>query len=662
MMEHAKKVSLLEWLLFAVFAAQFIVSVIFNFQLHESHIGFDSSWSYLKAVLMWKEKALFSDAWIDTTSLSLDSATLLAALIYGLTGNLFFSYGLSNLIILSGILLLLYKIAGLMGLDRRVRLLCVNLALCPYLVNGFHIGLELGYLNSVIAGPAFYGVRVLTFLLIMYNFLSLQNERVTRVGIALSIALCVLAGISSGILIIVLILIPGIAFLAERCLIKNSFSVLKKKEAIYLYCCLFCTYGGKLIAEKVLKIVTLDTSRSWTSIEKIWTNFGAVIQGLMKLMGVLPVRDTTVWILTKEGLYRLFPLAIFAVALISVVFGARYVLKNLEECNRNVLFCVNILACQFLEFGLFNAQYGSPIFEERYLICAFITIILIVGFFVSCLPQKYIVTYLIWTVLIGGLMGTNAISDRKYMATTNESWELSAIRDTVSKSDAQVVYLWGDTVDTLGRTLRVYDLGHIYKCIPTAGGGYHHFGDYVYYDQNEEYDGPTLLIVPNDVEVNVPEYIMDHYSKVEELTWVNVFYSEDNPMDFTAGITNDVSIDYPYTTGVFTQNGTWEGRNFLSDGTGGLIMYGPNADTREGVYDFTLFYEVVNSGNSDAVFDVALDGGTVQLAVTPLASDQDKVTLENVSFENGHRFEYRIYCEEGTIIKIKKIEINKVGG
>lgn len=88
-------------------------------------------------------------------------------------------------------------------------------------------------------------------------------------------------------------------------------------------------------------------------------------------------------------------------------------------------------------------------------------------------------------------------------------------------------------------------------------------------------------------------------------------------------------------------------------------MYGPHAYTREGVYDFTVFYEVVEPGNQDAIFDVALDWGAVQLGETRLAADKGEVTLENIYLENGHTFEYRISCEEGTIIKIKKIEIRE---
>lgn len=657
--QKLKQISLIEWILFVIFIIQLSLTVYFNLELLESHMGYDSSWSYLKAALIWKEKALVSDVWTDQTSVFLDSSMLLAAIIYGITDKLFLSYGLSNLIVLSGAIVLLYKIAGIMCFDKKIQLLCINLTICPYMVNGFSIENDLGYFNDFISGPAFYSLRALIFLLVIYNFLLLKKGIINKVGILVSMILCALAGLSSGIFMIVVIIFPCIAFLLERCLIENSFAVMKKKEALYTYCCLISIYGGKIFAEKVLKIVAIDTSRSWTTIEKIWTNFGAVVQGVMKLIGILPVHDTSVEILSAEGIYRLFPLAIFAVALIAIVFCMRNILK-IKESDSNMLFCANILCCQFLLFGLFNAQYGSAIFEERYLICLFLDIVLLIGFFVSSLSQKYIVTYLIWLFLIGGLCGTNAVSDFKYITTTNDSWELPNIAEIAHQSDAKVVYFWGDTIGALGRSMRAYDLKHIYKCIPTAGGGYHHWGDYVYYDQNEEYDGSTLLIVPNNAEVGVPEYIMDQYSKIEELTYVSVFYSDKNPMDFTSGITNDVSVDYPYTTGVIVQNGAYEGSDFLSDGTSGFVMCGPHADTKEGTYDFTVFYEVVEAGTQDAVFDVAIDQGSVPLGAIRLVADRDEATIESIKLENGNKFEYRIKCEEGTKIKIKKILIKKV--
>lgn len=660
-MKKLKQVSLIEWILLFIFVVRIILTAYYNLKLLENHMGYDSSWSYLKAALMWKEKAFVSNVWTDQTSVFWDSPMLLAALIYGITDKLFISYGMSNLIILSGTIMLLYRITCLMCFDRKNQLLCINLALCPYMVNGFGIENDLGYFNDFISGPAFYSLRVLIFLLVIYNFLLLKKGRTSKVGVTVSMILCFLAGMSSGIFMIVMIIIPCMAFLVERCLIENGFGVWKKKEALYTYCCLICIYGGKIFAEKVLNIVAIDTSRSWTTIEKIWINFGAVVQGLMKLMGILPVYDTSVEILSIEGIYRLFPMAIFAVALIAVVFCIRNITRRVFECDENMLFFTNILLCQILLFGLFNAQYGSAIFEERYLICLFLDIILLIGFFVSSLPQKYNVTYLIWLFLIGGLCGTNAVSDFKYITTTNASWELLNIAEVVQQSDAKVVYVWGDTISALGRSMRAFDLEHIYKCIPTAGGGYHHWGDYVYYDQNEEYDGSTLLIAPNNVEVSsIPQYIMDQYIKLEELSCVSVFYSDKNPMDFTAGITNDISVDYPYTEGVIVQNGTYERGDFLTDGTGGFVMCGPSADTREGTYDFIVSYEIVEEGIQDAVFDVVIDQGTTSLGAISLVADRTEATIEDIKLEGGHKFEYRIKCEEGTIIKIKEILIKKV--
>lgn len=229
-LKNVKQVSITEWILFGVFIVQFILTVYFNLKLLESHMGYDSSWSYLKAALIWKEKALISNVWSDQTSVFLDSSMLLAAIIYGITGKLFVSYGLSNLIVLLGAILLLYKISGLLGFDKKIQLLCINLALCPYMVNGFSVENDLGYFNDFISGPAFYSLRALLFLLVIYNFLLLKSGRASKTGIVVSMGLCILAGISSGIFMIVVIVIPCIAFLVERCLVENSFSAIRKKK------------------------------------------------------------------------------------------------------------------------------------------------------------------------------------------------------------------------------------------------------------------------------------------------------------------------------------------------------------------------------------------------------------------------------------------------
>ena len=47
---------------------------------------------------------------------------------------------------------------------------------------------------------------------------------------------------------------------------------------------------------------------------------------------------------------------------------------------------------------------------------------------------------------------------------------------------------------------------------------------------------------------------------------------------------------------------------YISDGSGNIIMYGPNYQFKEGVYDIILEYEVLKSNDDIAgVFDIVKD-------------------------------------------------------
>lgn len=530
MKNKIKQINGLEWILIILFSVQLLISLYFNVALLGNHMDYDSSWSYLKAALMWKEKALVSSAWADQTSVFLDSSMLLASLLYGITGNLLVSYGISNMLILCGILCCMYSITKDFGLDRKVGLLCINLVICPYLVNGFSIVNDLGYFNNVISGPAFYSLRVLLFLMIVKSFLKLRRGGRADFYVISSLILCVLAGVSSGIFMIVIILLPCLMYILEKVLIHNSLKELWRPEALYTYLCIVIVYGSKMFAERALHIAAIDTSRSWTSIEKIWTNIGAVIQGWMKLLGVLPVTDTSIFVLSKEGLYRVFPLMLFFVLVVAVVFCIRYCMRNLKTADENVLFCCNIFVVNLLVFSLFNAQYGMVIFEERYLTCPYMAVILLLGYFLSRLNKELLLSKGIWGLLVIGILGNNIVSDYKYITTTNEYWEMEQIVGVIEEEDAELVYLWGNALYPIGRALRVYDLSHVYKCIADEGG-FHHWGDYLYYDKNEDYVGATILIVPQEHNP-VPETIMEEYVLLKELTHVKVYRADENVIGF----------------------------------------------------------------------------------------------------------------------------------
>ena len=80
--------------LLALLIIQFLVLVYCNLRLNVKHMDLDSSWVYLRTALVWKEKRFLSPNWIETTNPFFDLSLPLASLLYGITGKLFFSYGL----------------------------------------------------------------------------------------------------------------------------------------------------------------------------------------------------------------------------------------------------------------------------------------------------------------------------------------------------------------------------------------------------------------------------------------------------------------------------------------------------------------------------------------------------------------------------------------
>lgn len=202
----------------------------FNFTQQKNHVAYDSSWTMLKSVLMVKENAIISPAWSDQTSLFLDSSMPLASLFFAITGDIFISYGISNIVILVLILACLFRILTELELSLTSKLFALNMVICPYLTNGYAIINDLGYFSNVIFGPAFYSLRALLALLIILQFLTIKKTGKFNFSMYPVYALCIIAGSSSGIFMIITVLLPYVAYFIEKCFLKMTINLFGKKK------------------------------------------------------------------------------------------------------------------------------------------------------------------------------------------------------------------------------------------------------------------------------------------------------------------------------------------------------------------------------------------------------------------------------------------------
>ena len=517
-------------MLLVLFVFQYAVICYFNLFEEAGHMGFDSSWVYLRSTMMWNQKALMSPNWIETSNNFLDTSCLPATLLYGITCNVFLSFGIANILILTGIIACIYSIFRLLEQKLTGCLVSINLILCPFLMNGFYRANDLSYFGNMLGGAAYYSLRILTILLIIRGFIRLRKN--TRIGLLGMVVfpLCFLAGVSSGIYLFLMVLLPYLAFEIESSFIRNTLKNLFSKEAIYCYLCTAFIVLGKWAAMHVLRFVSIDSTRTWTPISMIWNNFGAVIQGFLKLTAALPEIATTEQIITKQGLFRVFPLFVVFMMGLSIAAAIRKVKKDWFDKHGFLLLALNIIVINFLMFGLFNVVYGSVIFEERYLISTFVIIAMITGSFIHGLPDKKIVSWVLSIALCFSLAGIDVVSDKEYLQNTNDLELMQAIKETADDEGAEIVYFWAGDTDALimSKNMRVYDMNHIYKAIdPNEMAFYHWGGDYSFMDNNQDYSGPTLLLHRKEDESYNENYdsIYEHISTVNGMVITKCDYN-----------------------------------------------------------------------------------------------------------------------------------------
>ena len=526
-----RKLGLVGLALVLIFVCQFAMLGYFNLTQMRNHVGYDSSWNFLRASLVWNEKTLISPAWSETTNLHLDTPLSVATLLYGLTGNLLLSFGMADLLMVMLLLLFVWKILSMLNVKFNAKMIALNLIICPYMSTGYSQFNDLGYFSNILSGASYYSIRVLFVLMIIYEFLKIVRDR--KIGLFGYILwpVCLVSGLSTGIYLMIIMLIPYLVYELEMAVIRNDWRQLIRKESIYAVICCAFVLAGKALAMTLLHFEAMDSSRSWTSLENLWTNFGAVFQGLMKLLQVLPVTGNTHAIMSVTGVLRCFILAIFAILMTAVVSIARRTLKKTGEIDGNRLFLINIVLCNVLVFGLFNVRYGASIFEERYLVTTFFVIVLIAALFFDGLDSRKLISTMLCLCMTGSILMVDVHSDFNYLRTTNDEWQMDEIQALAEAEDAGIVYFWGDDLTVVGRAMRPCDLNRIYKELPNEGGWFIHWGDYTTYDNPEDYNGTTMLICPREGDL-VPERVLAEYTLLKELDQVTVYVSDHNPKQF----------------------------------------------------------------------------------------------------------------------------------
>jgi len=223
------------------------VICFFNLTQLQNHIGFDTSTYYYTAMNMWEQKSIFLKEWVYQTTLNIDSSAPLAALFYGITGNIFISYGISNIIFTFILLFLFKKLMDRFNISLVSQLICLNLVVLLRFGHYYSNTNSLVYGDILFLNNAAYNIKTILAILIVICIIDMTNKKYHKVILTITALLCFISGISSGYWIAVTIIAPLLLLLLIQTIISRNWrSIIKNKIFYYLIVLGILSFIGKI--------------------------------------------------------------------------------------------------------------------------------------------------------------------------------------------------------------------------------------------------------------------------------------------------------------------------------------------------------------------------------------------------------------------------------
>lgn len=259
----------------------------------------------------------------------------------------------------------------------------------------------------------------------------------------------------------------------------------------------------------------------------------AALDGWFALLVALPLtEDVTVF--SQNGILYLFGAAIALALLGALGIGWCRLIRlirsradggkagaPLTPAALGILLLSIIALANLLMLSLLNTRYGNATYEDRYLILMYCASMLV---FVALVSQSGLRRWLVRALVAAFalcLLVRTAAADAAYTATRIRTGLMDAISSTAASLPSPVVFTCTvtDEYNLMMRNMRCYDLSHVYKPIRSGeedsltlneryrdeadaqgiawNDNFDHWGDYIYYDNADEYAGPiTLLAEP----------------------------------------------------------------------------------------------------------------------------------------------------------------------
>ena len=577
---------------------QFAFLVYLNLFRCRSWIDHDASMLYSHTIHMWEQKRFVLPFYAEETFLHIDTSCLFAMPLYGLTKDIFLSYGISNILFLILTLWVILDILKKTGVRRVYRYAALLLYMIPY-----RMGM-LQYTAMLFYECSFYNVCILVPLLAIDLFLTPKEETKGRkywILFAVCMFFTALTAFSRGSYVLLVALLPILlCYVLEVILSRDGFAHIAKSRIIVFLATLLSYFAGMGLG-KVTGYLPRTTGYSLVMPREIFQNFTEVLWGHFSIF----VDREAPEVLSAEGIMMLISLGFSVFMLIVLIFNLKHAFKEDEQANHlrylTVIYVWNCCVC-----GLTACSDSSYAFPERYLLPGIVPLILSVPIMLRCMEKierrllKNVLYLSCAAITLLTLLVSNAKMLKSFDVYAEETEGINEVLAYAKENGfGTVFFLNDDNAGLLSRSLE--PSVKAVSVLTEAGGGYELRAreNYMCARDRAYYDDVNLLAVTWDAakEDVLPEYMLSSYQFVTDVKDYHLYAAGSDKFDERAGFPlpdgiMDHSIDFAHTKG-YQAAGTIDLYGYLeTEGADNYVLISPLLDGPKKPCSVSLLYEM----------------------------------------------------------------------
>lgn len=488
---------------------QFFMIAFCNLMLIEKNLDCDNAKLFRHIMEIWKQKTLFIPDWSYSTTLEFDCGSLFAVPFYAITGNIYISFGLSNILLIVMLASVVFYIFR--GKEMVYPLLCLNFIFIPY-----RLGM-LDYFNMMLFAGTQYILKVMIPLILIGIICDIEKQKkvskVTWVAIVVYVFLLFITCMSSSIYVVVCGIVPiGISYIIYK--------FMKYEKISWSLMIVFAISGICLIVGNHINTIIMGGTRGngmvFTSIYQMLANTAGCFFGMFELFGA----TTTSFafpILSYSGIAIIIKICIVLLMIICCVINIIKCIKG--KCDLRILLLLFVFVWNYFVLSVSNTRAGSSTYEFRYHLIGMIPLLCVTMITVlewlktlNGLQQK-----IIYVLGYTGLALTIILSYKEIFESGEKNAELKELTAYCSELDLDYIYMYNGSNDS-----------DICRVLDPNGAVYMHLGnngktwiyDYYNYYVDALPQMERTIVVVNDQEgefgdiINIQQYTLQKFDTV----------------------------------------------------------------------------------------------------------------------------------------------------